>query len=107
MMGTMPLSEEEQRILRQIEEQLQRDPRFSRQQRAPRPQRGGGTWAAVGALVLLAATVLLIGLSPYAAFVTFVLCAACAVSVLRALGGGIGSSAGDFADGLRARFRQP
>ena len=27
----MPLSEDEQRILRQIEEQLQRDPRFGRE----------------------------------------------------------------------------
>jgi cytochrome c oxidase assembly factor CtaG len=103
----MPLSEEEQRILRQIEEQLQRDPRFSRQQRAPRQAKGGGTWAAVGAVAFLAATVLLIGVSPYAAFVAFVLCAACAVSVVRSVAGGIGVSATDFADGLRSRFRQP
>jgi hypothetical protein len=103
----MPLSEEEQRILRQIEEQLQRDPRFSRQQRAPRPSRGGGTWALFGAIAFLAATVLLIGVSPYGAFVAFVLCAACAVSVIRSVAGGIGVSATDFADGLRSRFRQP
>lgn len=69
----MPLSEDEQRILRQIEEQLQRDPGFGRTLH----RTGGGnrrllvlsSVAAVGCLVL---TIGLLSVSPYLSFVAFV-----------------------------------
>lgn len=69
----MPLSEDEQRILRQIEEQLQRDPGFGRTLH----QASGGSRrllvvaaaAAVGCLVL---TIALLSVSPYLSFVAFV-----------------------------------
>jgi hypothetical protein len=69
----MPLSEDEQRILRQIEEQLQRDPGFGR---TLHPRRTANRRvlvlsgvAAVGCLVL---TVALLSVSPYLSFVAFV-----------------------------------
>ncbi|MEQ1704175.1 MAG: DUF3040 domain-containing protein [Ilumatobacteraceae bacterium] len=69
----MPLSEDEQRILRQIEEQLQRDPGFGRNLH----QASGGSRrllvvsgaVAVGCLVL---TIALLSVSPYLSFVAFV-----------------------------------
>jgi len=69
----MPLSEDEQRILRQIEEQLQRDPGFGRTLHQPKrgDRRALVLWSSV-ALVCLALTVLLLALSPYLSFVAFV-----------------------------------
>ncbi|MFN8024341.1 MAG: DUF3040 domain-containing protein [Acidimicrobiales bacterium] len=86
----MPLSEDEQRILREIEEQLHRDPNFARDLS---PTRAGSRrsllLAVVGGLVAVAVCVLLLGTSPYLAFVAF-LGALAAVLVaekhLRALG---------------------
>lgn len=70
----MPLSEDEQRILRQIEEQLQRDPNFARDLA---PERRGSRRslfvAAAGTVVAVAVCVLLLAVSPYLAFVAFVL----------------------------------
>jgi len=70
----MPLSEDEQRILRQIEEQLQRDPNFARDLT---PQRQGSRRsffvAAAGTVVAVALCVLLLAVSPYLAFGAFVL----------------------------------
>jgi membrane protein implicated in regulation of membrane protease activity len=69
----MPLSEDEQRILRQIEEQLQRDPGFGRNLH----QRTGGdrrllVMSGIGAVVCLVLTVALLSVSPYLSFVAFV-----------------------------------
>ncbi|HZX56821.1 MAG TPA: DUF3040 domain-containing protein [Ilumatobacteraceae bacterium] len=69
----MPLSEDEQRILRQIEEQLQRDPSFGRD---IKPRRVGSRRAVVVSsictVVCLVLTILLLGVSPYLSFVAFV-----------------------------------
>lgn len=69
----MPLSEDEQRILRQIEEQLQRDPGFGRNLHSV----GGGSrrvlvLASAAAVVCLVLTVALLAVSPYLSFVMFV-----------------------------------
>lgn len=68
----MPLSEDEQRILRQIEEQLQRDPGFARTQRT----REGGSrrslgLALTGLVVALLATVFSVTVSPFVSFACF------------------------------------
>ena len=69
----MPLSEDEQRILRQIEEQLQRDPSFGRD---IKPRRVGSRRAVVvssiATVVCLVLTILLLAVSPYLSFVAFV-----------------------------------
>jgi uncharacterized protein YqgC (DUF456 family) len=69
----MPLSEDEQRILRQIEEQLQRDPGFGRNLH---PRTSGNRrvlmLAGVGAVVGLVLTVALLSVSPYLSFVAFI-----------------------------------
>jgi Protein of unknown function (DUF3040) len=69
----MPLSEDEQRILRQIEEQLQRDPSFGRD---IKPRQVGSRRAvivsSIATLVCLVLTVLFLAISPYLAFVAFV-----------------------------------
>ena len=86
----MPLSEDEQRILRVIEEQLHRDPNFARDLS---PTRAGSRrsllLAVAGGVLAVAVCVFLLGTSPYLAFVAF-LGALAAVLVaerhLRALG---------------------
>ena len=69
----MPLSEDEQRILRQIEEQLQRDPSFGRD---IKPRRVGSRRAVVlssiSTVVCLVLTVVLLAVSPYLSFVAFI-----------------------------------
>ncbi len=69
----MPLSEDEQRILRQIEEQLQRDPNFGRD---IQHRRGGSRRSVilttVVAVVCLGLSVVLLSVSPYLAFVAFI-----------------------------------
>lgn len=68
----VPLSEDEQRILRQIEEQLQRDPGFGRTiQGHEHGSRRSMTLAGVGAVVCLVLTVALLSVSPYLSFVAF------------------------------------
>ena len=62
----MPLSEDEQRILRQIEEQLQRDPGFARDLRP------AVTSSRRSLLLAVAICVLLLSVSPYLAFVAFI-----------------------------------
>lgn len=69
----MPLSEDEKRILRQIEEQLQRDPGFGRTIREGHgADRRTLVVSGLGALVCLVLTVALLSVSPYLAFVAFV-----------------------------------
>jgi len=69
----MPLSEDEQRILRQIEEQLQRDPSFGRD---IKPRHVGSRRAVVissiATVLGLVFTVVLLAVSPYLSFVAFV-----------------------------------
>jgi hypothetical protein len=86
----MPLSEDEQRILREIEEQLHRDPNFAR---GITPSAAASkrtlTLGLVGGLVAVAVCVLLLAVSPYLAFVAFlagVAAVALAARQLRALG---------------------
>ena len=76
----MPLSEDEQRILRQIEEQLQRDPSFGRD---IKPRRVGSRRAvilsSVATVVSLVLTVLLLAVNPLLAFIAFIAAVACLV----------------------------
>jgi hypothetical protein len=68
----MPLSEDEQRILRQIEEQLQRDPGFARELRpSASVSRRSLILAIIGGLVAVAVCVLLLAVSPYLSFIAF------------------------------------
>lgn len=69
----MPLSEDEQRILRQIEEQLQRDPNFGRDLHTSRAHtRRSLVVTCLAAAVCLALSIMLLGISPYLSFVAFV-----------------------------------
>jgi len=69
----MPLSEDEQRILRQIEEQLQRDPSFGRDLHIGRSHSRRTLWfSCIGAVAGLVICIALLAASPYLAFVAFV-----------------------------------
>lgn len=69
----MPLNEDEQRILRQIEEQLQRDPNFGRDMhRRGQPSRRIAVLSCIASVVLVAVSVLLLSVNPYLSFVAFV-----------------------------------
>ena len=69
----MPLSEDEQRILRQIEEQLQRDPGFGRTlHRNSNGSRRTLVVSSVAAVACLVLTIALLSVSPYLSFVAFV-----------------------------------
>lgn len=86
----MPLSEDEQRILREIEEQLHRDPNFARDL-TPKAStsRRSLLLAITGGLVLVAVCVLLLSVSPFLAFAAFLGAVAAIVVAerhLRALG---------------------
>lgn len=69
----MPLSEDEQRILRQIEEQLQRDPGFGRTLHRPadHSRQSLAMWA-IFTIACLALTVALLGISAYLSFAAFI-----------------------------------
>lgn len=104
----MPLSEDEQRILRQIEEQLQRDPGFTRTvHRSPGGDRRSLVMWSLLAIACLALTVALLAVSPYLSFVAFI---GAVVSVLfaerqaRALGE---ASLQNISDSVRGRFGSP
>lgn len=103
----MPLSEDEQRILHQIEEQLQRDPGFGRTlhsaARGNRRMLAIATGAAVGFLVL---TIALLSISPYLSFVAFigaVVAALFAERHARRLGE---ASLSHLSESMRGRFGQ-
>ncbi|WP_420450465.1 DUF3040 domain-containing protein [Ilumatobacter sp.] len=66
----MPLSEDEQRILRQIEEELEQDPTFA--QRGYRVSRRRSALLVAGLVVGLATTVVCLAINFVAAFVAFV-----------------------------------
>lgn len=101
----MPLSEEEQRILRQIEEQLQRDPGFGRNlHHSGQGDRRVLTLAGLAALGCLVLTVALLSVSPYLSFVAFigaVMAALVAERHARSLGE---AGLNHFSDSVRGRF---
>jgi hypothetical protein len=69
----MPLSEDEQRILRQIEEHLQRDPGFGRNLHgAPAPSRRTLFLWGVVTVGAVALTIALLSVSPFLSFAAFV-----------------------------------
>ena len=86
----MPLSEDEQRILRQIEEQLQRDPNFGRDiHHHHTSSRRSVLLTGFLAIVSLVLCVGLLSVSPYLSFVAFVAAVAAVVFAerhVRALG---------------------
>jgi Protein of unknown function (DUF3040) len=86
----MPLSEDEQRILREIEQQLHRDPNFARELSPARvASRRSLVLSLVGGLLAVAICVLLLGVSPYLAFGAFIAAVAAVVVAerhLRAIG---------------------
>lgn len=104
----MPLSEEEQRILRQIEEHLQRDHTFGRNLLPPRRRASGAStlWlSAILTVVLFAGSILLLAVHPllsFAAFVAAIGAAVVAESRLREFGE---EHLGQFSESARARFR--
>lgn len=71
----MPLSEEEQRILRQIEEQLQADPAFAlkvNQRSHHGVSRGRLTWSIVALVVSLAVVIAALQVSAWLSFAAFI-----------------------------------
>jgi hypothetical protein len=107
----MPLSEDEQRILKQIEEQFyESDPSFAEKVSAPglyRPALRKARWAVVGLVLSLVGLVLSLQVHFLASFVFFVAMLGCAFVIedsLRAVGraglGGVRRNAG----GLRRRL---
>ena len=101
----MPLSEDEQRILRQIEEQLQRDPSFGRD---IKPRRVGSRRAvivsSVATVLGLVLTVVLLAVSPYLAFLAFV-GAVCALVVAERHVAAIGEAGlNHLSDSVRSRL---
>ena len=104
----MPLSEDEQRILRQIEEQLQRDPGFGRNLH----QRTGGNrrtliLSGVAAIACLVLTVAFLSISPFLSFAAFVGAVATALVCerhARTLGE---AGIGHITDSMRGRFGGP
>jgi hypothetical protein len=104
----MPLSEDEQRILRQIEEQLQRDPGFGRTlHRNSNGSRRTLVVSSVAAVACLVLTIALLSVSPYLSFVAFVgavVASLFAERHARTLGE---SSLNQFSDSVRSRFSPP
>lgn len=79
----VPLSEDEQRILRQIEQELQQDPAFAtRVHRVPRHR---VALLFLGLVAAIAVTVLGLGVSYWLAFAAFLAVLALAVSLEREL----------------------
>lgn len=109
----MPLSEDEQRILKQIEEQFyESDPSFAEKVSAPglyRPALRRARWAVVGLIVSLACLVLTLQVHFLASFVCFVAMLGCAFVIedcLRSVGrAGLGGVRRNRGAGLRDRLR--
>ena len=81
MMGAMPLSEHEQRILRQIEQQLEQDPTFAT--RGYRVSRSRLVLLTVGLVGAIVVTVLGLSVSFWLAFAAFLVVLALAVALER------------------------
>jgi len=103
----VPLSEDEQRILRQIEEQLQRDPGFGRnlhQHHAnDRRKMAISGSLAVGCLVL---TVAFLSVSPFLSFVAFIGAVAAALVCERHARVVSGAGLSQLSESMRGRFGQ-
>jgi hypothetical protein len=104
----VPLSEDEQRILRQIEEQLQRDPGFGRNlhQRAHGDRRVL-MLSGVAAVACLVLTVAFLSISPFlsfAAFIGAVIASLVCERHARSLGE---AGIGHLTDSMRGRFGAP
>ncbi len=104
----MPLSEDEQRILRQIEEQLQRDPGFGRNLH----QRTHGNRrmlivSGIAAVLCLVLTVALLSVSPYLSFVAFVGAVIAALVCERHARSLSEAGLGHLTDSMRGRFGAP
>ena len=103
----MPLSEDEQRILRQIEEQLQRDPGFGRTlHHARHGSRRMLIAASLGVVACLTLTVLLLSASPFLSFVAFLGAVVTGLVVerhARSLGE---HGLGNLSESVRGRFGQ-
>jgi amino acid permease len=103
----MPLSEDEQRILRQIEEQLQRDPGFGRNlHHGTHGNRRVLIGSGIAAVLCLVLTVGLLSVSPYLSFVAFVGALASALVCerhARSLGE---AGIGHLSETVRGRFGQ-
>jgi len=104
----MPLSEDEQKILRQIEEQLQRDPGFGRTlHRGSTGSRRLLVVSSAAAVACLVLTIALLSVSPYLSFVAFVGAVVAAVFAerhARTLGE---ASLNHLSDSVRSRFSPP
>ncbi len=104
----MPLSENEQRILRQIEEQLQRDPGFGRDMtHARRGNRRVLLLSGAGAILFLVLTVALLSVSPLLSFVAFIAAVASALLAeyhARSLGE---AGLSHLSESVRGRFGPP
>ena len=84
----MPLSDNEQRILAQIEQELRSDERFAQNVSAKAPYRVAGRrlwWAGLGAVAALGFTVWALRLHVALAFAGFLVMLGCAVLVERQL----------------------
>ena len=110
----MPLSEDEQRILRQIEEQLQSDEKFaSAVSSSGLYSHGAKTlrWAVVGLVLCLALLVVLLQVHFLAAFAAFLAMLACLVVIertARAMGkAGIQDVAGVLRNARISQRRRP
>ena len=104
----MPLSEDEQRILRQIEEHLQRDSGFGRTiHEARHGSRRALLLSASGTVLGLLITVAVLGVSPWLSFAVFVGALSCAIVAVRhgALLGEAGLA--NWAASARVRAPQP
>ena len=103
----MPLSEDEQRILRQIEEQLQCDPGFGRHlHHRAQGDRRLLIASGVGAVFCLVLTIALLSVSPYLSFVAFIGALAAALVCerhARSLGE---AGLGHLSETVRGRFGQ-
>lgn len=105
----MPLSEDEQRILRQIEEQLQRDPGFGRNLHAV----GGGNsrrvlfLSSAAAVICLVFTIAFLSVSPYLSFVAFIGAVVAALFAERHARSLSESSLNHLSESMRGRFGAP
>lgn len=104
----MPLSEDEQRILRQIEEQLQRDPGFGRNLHSV----GGGNrrvlfLSSAAAVVCLVLTITFLSVSPYLSFVMFIGAVVAALFAERHARTLSESGLNHLSESMRGRFGAP
>ncbi len=104
----MPLSEDEQRILRQIEEQLQRDPGFGRNlHQRTHGNRRVLVLAGSAAVACLVLTVALLSVSPFLSFAAFIGAVVAALVCERHARSLSEAGIGHLTDSMRGRFGAP